>query len=71
MPREALSDQLRDVERQVVEGERRLAACEARIVELKRSKQDTAKAEAELDAMRKHQRILERDRQRLLGHLQP
>ncbi|MDF0521954.1 hypothetical protein P0R31_32435 [Bradyrhizobium yuanmingense] len=55
----------------MIEGERRMAACEARIVELKRSKQDTTEAEAELDAMRKDQRILEQDRQRLLGHLQP
>jgi hypothetical protein len=71
MSREALSDELRNVERQVIEGERRLAVCEARIVELKRRKQDTTAAEAELDAMRKDQRALEQDRQRLLGHLQP
>jgi hypothetical protein len=71
MFRESISDQLRQVERQVIEGERRLAACEARIVELKRGGHDTTEAQAELEVMRKDQRALEQDRQRLLGHLQP
>ncbi|WP_244941338.1 hypothetical protein [Bradyrhizobium yuanmingense] len=71
MSREAVFDELREVERQVIEGERRLAACEARVVELKRSKQDATAAEAELERMRKDQRVLEHDRQRLLRRLQP
>ena len=71
MSREALFDELRQVERQVIDGERRLAEYEARILELKRSGQDTTAFEAELDLMRKEQRVLEHDRQRLLGRLQP
>ncbi|MCA1361026.1 hypothetical protein I6F14_09035 [Bradyrhizobium sp. IC3069] len=45
---------LRQVERDVVEGEK-----------------DSTAAEAELDTMRRAQRILDQDRQRLLSLLQP
>jgi len=45
----AICDELRQVERDVVEGERRLAEQEALVIELKRQDLDTAKAEAELE----------------------
>lgn len=71
MYRDALSDQLRHIEREVVEGERRLANQEALLVGLKRQGKDTAAAEAELDRQRSDQRRREQDRQRLLARLQP
>jgi hypothetical protein len=64
-------DELRQIERDVVEGERQLAKQEALIVELKRQRQETTKAEAELERMRADQRLRELDRQRLLLRLQP
>ena len=67
----AIYDELRQVEREVVEGERRLAEQEALVVDLKRQNQDTAKAEAELEWMRQEQRRRDQDRQRLLSRLQP
>jgi len=39
MSKEALSDELRQVERQLIDGEQRLAEYEARILERKRSGQ--------------------------------
>lgn len=71
MYRDALSDQLRQIEREVVEGERRLANQEALLVALKRQGKDTAAAEAELDLQRSDQRRREQDRQLLLARLQP
>jgi hypothetical protein len=71
MYREALSHQLRQVEHDVVGGERRLAELEARLFELKRSDDDTTAAEAELDNLRSEQRRLEQDPQPLLSRLQP
>ncbi|MCK1544023.1 hypothetical protein IVB12_19180 [Bradyrhizobium sp. 179] len=71
MDRTAIFDELRQIEREVVEGERRLAEQEALIVDLKRQHQDTAKAEAELARMRQDQRCRDLDRQRLLSRLQP
>ena len=47
MYREALSDQLRQVEREFVGGERRLAELEARLFELKRSGEDMTAIDAE------------------------
>lgn len=67
----AIYDELRQVEREVVEGERRLAEQEALVVDLKRQNQDTTKAEAELEWMRQEQRRRDQDRQRLLSRLQP
>ena len=67
----AICDELRQVERDVVEGERRLAEQEALVIELKRQDLDTAKAEAELERMREEQRRRDQDRQRLLSRLQP
>ena len=67
----AIYDELRQVEREVVEGERRLAEQEALVVDLKRQNQDTTKAEAELEWMRQEQRRRDQDRQRLLSRLRP
>jgi hypothetical protein len=71
MDRTAIYDELRQLERDAVEGERRLAEQEVLIVELKRQHQETAKAEAELDELRTEQRRRDQDRQRLLSRLQP
>ena len=67
----AIYDELRQVERDVVEGERRLAEQEALIVEMKRQNEETSKAESELERMRADQRGRDQDRQRLLSRLQP
>ncbi|WP_342730404.1 hypothetical protein [Bradyrhizobium sp. B117] len=71
MYRTAIYDELQQVEREVVEGERRLAEQEALIVEMKQQNEETAKAEAELERMRTEQRCRDQDRQRLLSLLQP
>ncbi|OSJ31585.1 hypothetical protein BSZ19_21795 [Bradyrhizobium japonicum] len=71
MYREPVLDELRQVERQVVEGEGQLAEQEALVFGLKRQKQDTSKAEDELERMRTDQRRLQQERQRLLSGLQP
>ncbi|KYH01779.1 hypothetical protein [Bradyrhizobium sp. DOA1] len=71
MDQTALFDELRRIERDVVEGERRLAEQEAVVLDLKRNGQDTTKAEAELERMRQDQRSRDQDRQRLLSRLQP
>ncbi|WP_426611243.1 hypothetical protein [Bradyrhizobium sp. McL0616] len=57
MYRDAIGDELRQIERDVVEGERRLAKQEALTIELKRQKQDISKAEVELERMRSDQRL--------------
>jgi hypothetical protein len=67
----AIYDELRQIERDVVEGERRLAEQEALIIELKRQNQETAKAVAELERMRGDQRRGDQDRQRLLSRFNP
>ncbi|WFU75256.1 MULTISPECIES: hypothetical protein [unclassified Bradyrhizobium] len=67
----SIFDELRQVERDVVEGERRLAEQERLIIELKRDGQSTERAEQELETLRKDQRLREHDRQRLLSRLQP
>ncbi|WP_431015492.1 hypothetical protein [Bradyrhizobium pachyrhizi] len=64
-------DELRQIELDVVEGERRLAEQEARLTELKRLNEDTTKVEGELEVMRKSQLDREQNRQRLLSLLQP
>lgn len=64
-------DELRQVERDVVEGERRLAEQEALIVEMKRQGLNTGNAEKELEILRQDQRRRDQDRQRLLSLLQP
>ncbi|MCA6122945.1 hypothetical protein J6500_13705 [Bradyrhizobium sp. WSM 1704] len=71
MHKEALMDELRRIERDVVEGERRLAEHEALLIEMKRLNQDTTKIQAELELMRRNHLDREQDRQRLLYLLQP
>ncbi|MBR0831422.1 hypothetical protein JQ596_38550 [Bradyrhizobium manausense] len=71
MQRDALYDELRRIERAVVDGEWKLAQQEAQIVELKRQHLDLNKAQGELERLRANQRQLEQDRQRLLSMLQP
>ncbi|MBR0829719.1 hypothetical protein JQ596_29720 [Bradyrhizobium manausense] len=72
---DALFDELRQLERDVVDAERRLAEQEALIVDLKRQHQDASRAQveleiAELEIMRESQRQRQQDRQRLLSLLQ-
>jgi hypothetical protein len=71
MDKTSIYDELRKLENDRAEGERRLAKQEALIVELKRQNQDTTKAEAELQTMYHDQRHYDQDRQRLLSLLQP
>ncbi len=67
---EALMDELRQLEREVIEAERRLARCEALIVELKRQHQDVTSAQAEMEILRESQQQRQQHRQRLLSLLQ-
>ena len=71
MYKDAIMDELRQIELDMVEGERRLAELEARLGELKRLNADTTKVRAELDVMRKNQLDREQNRQRLLALLHP
>ncbi|WP_050385318.1 hypothetical protein [Bradyrhizobium pachyrhizi] len=69
--KDAIIDELRQIEIDVVEGERRLADLEARLIELKRLNEDTTKIQAEFEVMRKNQLDREQNRQRLLSLLHP
>ncbi|MGY8683349.1 hypothetical protein Q2941_37065 [Bradyrhizobium sp. UFLA05-153] len=71
MLNEALLDELRQLERDTVEGERRLAEQEALVISLKQQKQDASSAQAELEGLRENQRRRQQDRHRLLSLLQP
>ena len=71
MHQDALMDELRQVGRDVVEGERLLAEQEALLVALKREGKDVGKVEAAFEQMREDQRFRQQDRQRLLSLLQP
>ena len=71
MHRDALQDELRRLELDVVEGEHRLAEQEALVVTLRRKEEDVSEAESVLELMRLSQRRLEQDRQRLLSLLHP
>ncbi|WP_429041060.1 hypothetical protein [Bradyrhizobium elkanii] len=64
-------DELRQIELDVVEAERRLAEQEALLIELKRLNEDATKVQAELEVMRKNQLEREQSRQRLLSLLHP
>jgi hypothetical protein len=64
------SGELRQVGREVVEGERLLAEQEELLVALKRQNKDVRKVEAALEQTREDQRLREQDRQRLLSLLQ-
>jgi hypothetical protein len=67
MYKDAILDELRRVERDVVEGERQLADQEALMVALKRQNKDTSKASAEPHMIREAQQRREVERQRLLA----
>jgi hypothetical protein len=71
MYKDAIIDELRQTELDVVEGERRLAELEALLIELKRLNEDTTKVQAELEVTRKNQLDREQSRQRLLSLLHP
>ncbi len=71
MYNDTIMDELRQLERDVAEAERRLAEHEALIIELKRQHKDANSALAELEIMRDNQRQRQLDRQRLLSLLQP
>jgi hypothetical protein len=71
MNRDAISDELRRLESEVVERERELAVQEKLVAQLKRNKQDTTDAGAELERMRQGQHCRQQDRLRLLSLLQP
>ncbi|MGY4160215.1 MULTISPECIES: hypothetical protein [unclassified Bradyrhizobium] len=71
MYKDAIMDELRQIELDVVEGERRLAELEALLIESKRLNQNVTKVEAELEVMRKNQLDREQNRQRLLSLLHP
>ena len=71
MHKDAIMDELRQVELDVVEGERRLAELEALLIESKRLNEHVTKVEAELEVMRKIQLDREQHRQRLLSLLHP
>ena len=64
-------DELRQVERDVVQGERRLAEQEKLVLELKREGKDTVAAETDLEILRNNQRVDDQNRQRLPPRLQP
>jgi hypothetical protein len=68
---DALFDELRRVEREVVEGERQLAEQEALLRDLKSRNADTSRASAELALMREAQQRRQTERNRLLSLLQP
>lgn len=61
MYKDPIDDELRQVERDVVEGERQLAAQEALIIELKRQGLNTDNAEKELEILRENQRAIKTD----------
>lgn len=71
MHKDAIMDELRQIELDAVEGEKQLAEQEALLIELKRQNENTTKAEAELELMRKNQLDREQHRQRLLALLHP
>jgi len=68
---EAVYDELRRIEGEVVQGERQLAEQEARLVHLQRRREDTSKVREELEMMRTGQRAREHQRQQLLSLLRP
>lgn len=73
MNRDALLDELRKIEHEVVESERQLAEQEAMLVELSHGGERGMEVEAAreiLELMREHQRKRQQDRLRLLSLLQ-
>jgi hypothetical protein len=70
MNREAISDELRCLEGEVVECERQFAEQEALVVALKHDNQNTTVAAAQLALMRESQHRRQQDGLRLLSLLQ-
>ena len=68
---EAIYDDLRRIEGEVVQGERQLAEQEGLLVALQRQNEDTSEVLEELEMMRTHQREREQQRQHLLSLLRP
>ena len=68
---EALYDELRRIEADVVRGERQLAEQEALLAALRRQNEDTGKACEVLEMMCTQQRAREQERQRLMSLLHP
>lgn len=72
MNKDAIYDELRRVELEVVESERRLAEQEALVMSLtQQGGESLSKARALLDALRANQQRRQQDRLRLLSLLQP
>jgi len=71
MQRDALFDELRRVEYDVVEAERHLAEEEALLIVLRENNEDTSRACAALGSMREAQQVRQAERHRLLALLQP
>ena len=66
-----ISDSLKAVEREVVEGEWQLSRQEARLVKLKQHKLDISEASSALRTMLEGQRLRQAERLRLLRLLEP
>ena len=65
-----LFDELRRVEQDVVQGERKLAKHEEALLSLRKQNRDTVQVEALLDELRSRQRALQQDRARILSMMQ-
>jgi hypothetical protein len=70
MNREAICDELRRLEIEVVEAEQALAEHEALLLALRRERQDDSRVVSELNLMREQQQGRQQDRLRLLALLQ-
>jgi hypothetical protein len=70
MNTDALADELRRLEHEVVAAERQLADQESTLVELRRGREDAREAGAQLDLMGKQPRERQQERLRLLSLLQ-
>lgn len=71
MHRDHIFDELRRIDREVVEAERVLAAQEAELVSLKKQNKDLTEVEAALEESRHAQQRRQQERQRLLQMVQP
>jgi hypothetical protein len=70
MNREAICDELRRLEIEVVEAEQALAEKEALLVKLRRERENDSQVASELNLMRQQQQNRQNDRMRLLSLLQ-
>jgi hypothetical protein len=70
MNRDTIFDELRRLEGEIVEAERRLAKQEALLLKLKRKGEDVSGVSDALNLMREQQQSRQQDRLRLLSHLQ-